>query len=152
MVFHGRRTPYFKYSVDKDLKMEDSNFSLLMVKWADFFFLLCLFCIVFPRNERNRVYFSQRLQTPTVSQDLFLFFFFQCRWQQLRSGHVKEDEWVKYGAGKARRWEDSYIQLGQTRVTNRHHGGGRRDDGGCNSLVLPRYCNNMCWFFYFITC
>lgn len=31
LLFHGRRTPYFKYSVDKDLKIEDSYFIPLMV-------------------------------------------------------------------------------------------------------------------------
>lgn len=35
-LFHGRRTPYFKYSVDKDLKMEDLYYAPLMVKWEDF--------------------------------------------------------------------------------------------------------------------
>lgn len=151
MVFHGRRTPYFKYSVDKDLKMEDSNFSLLMVKWADFFFSSACFALS-SLVTKGTGSISRNVYKHRQFHKICSFFFFQCRWQQLRSGHVKEDEWVKYGAGKARRWEDSYIQLGQTRVTNRHHGGGRRDDGGCNSLVLPRYCNNMCWFFYFITC
>lgn len=31
VLFHGRRTPYFKYSVDKDLKIEDSYSIPLMV-------------------------------------------------------------------------------------------------------------------------
>lgn len=46
MVCHGRRTPYFKYSVDKDLKMEDSHSAPLMVKWEDFCSSVC--CIFFP--------------------------------------------------------------------------------------------------------
>lgn len=93
--------------------------------WSEqIFFLLCLFCIVFPCNEKKK---PQGLflatSTNTNGFTRFVPFFFHCQWQQLRSGHVKEDEWIKYSAGKARRWEDSYIQLGQTRVTNRHHEG-----------------------------
>lgn len=47
MVYHGRRTPYFKYSVDKDLKMEDSYSAPLMVKWEDFCFSVCLHFLPF---------------------------------------------------------------------------------------------------------
>lgn len=58
MVFHGRRTPYFKYSVDKDLKMEDSYSAPLMVKWEDFCSSVCLHCLPFFKRKSKSGPFS----------------------------------------------------------------------------------------------
>lgn len=58
------------------------------------------------------------------------------------------------------RWKDIYIQqstLGHTRETHRHHEGRERKKGIVFKqsnffFTFPLHCNNVRWFFYFISC
>lgn len=54
MVSDGRTTPYFKYSVDKNLKMEDSHFHHPDGEVGGFFSHPLSVCIVFPLNKKKK--------------------------------------------------------------------------------------------------
>lgn len=121
--------------------------------WSEqIFFLLCLFCIVFPCNEKKQGLFLAT-STNTNSFTRFVPFFFFSVPVTAAEKRTRERGWVN----QIQRRESKEMG-GQLYTTWPDTGdkqapwGGRRDDGGCNSLVLPRYCNNVCWFFYFITC
>ncbi len=130
MVFHGRRTPYFKYSVDKDLKMEDSYSAPLMVKWEDFL-LLCLFALssLFFFKKKNP---NQDL-SPNICKHKHQRFTQSDSWSV--TGAVKVHVWRRHvkrwcvdhlGLWQMGGWKDIYIQqstLGHIRETHRHHGG-----------------------------
>lgn len=168
VVSHGRTTSYFKYSVDKDLKMEDIHTSTIpMVKWEDCF-ILCLFALsplwtkkIKPTKKQKTGPFSRHLQTPRGSQDLFPFFWSGSlsvndgSWET--GGEKWSEERVETVLGGGARGVGSYIHTsrpdkGGKQAPWESSGGGVMGVGGCcNSLVLPRCRNNVCWFIYFTT-
>lgn len=102
MVFHGRRTPYFKYSVDKDLKMEDSYSAPLMVKWEDFCFSVCLHFLPFTKKKNlDQDLLVTFVNTNTnFSHNLLIL----GQWQKLWRFMCEVDAWITSVCG---RWADA---------------------------------------------